>query len=362
MGRIRCIDLPSDVAEHIFASNVLLSSCCGDGRQLFAYPCAKFRASPVWPDLVVHRTLLREVFSASCGELLHQECLLRQLTSFIRKQKCDMSDDAIEKSVYRLRAMMSQLRRHKKKGRRIPERYRAAMLPVVAVCNTSKPHVPSSHASGKIVCCSSSDSDVLKDTPQQGAIILSSESDEPDRGGSGGALEGLIDALFDTPSKPPKPIHDCTPPKLPASSCAVSAAGTDIDFDMIDSIIATSGSLESSRGPTAEMYRKGFPCRKAKRKRGKDKGKDKGASKSKKKRGSKVKGRMPRWRLRVKSPQSALYGAGADGDSASAVVPAGEPTPPRTEVLSQNVLVVVGVVTVVVVAQWLGGGGSSCGL
>ena len=107
-GRITCIDLGDDAARSLWRDNILAST---EAEALFSYSQLSMKKRPIWAECMHHRALLADAFRCSGGRIINQVKLQAQLMLFMFSCKKQCSVQQAEDAVYRLRAMMSQLRK-----------------------------------------------------------------------------------------------------------------------------------------------------------------------------------------------------------------------------------------------------------
>lgn len=139
-GRLRCMDVDDAVVSRILHANIQIASTIGN---IFSYSKPCFSSRPEWGQINVHRTLLHDWFEASGGFCVRQTTVTRQLTAFCAATKIDCTAKEAEAAVYRLRAMMSQMRDTKKGNRQPPKRF-ASLQSLFRLISTDQP--PSSSA------------------------------------------------------------------------------------------------------------------------------------------------------------------------------------------------------------------------
>ena len=270
-GRVACVDLAAEDGAKLFSQNIMAASSV---EGLFPYGSKRFKKRPCWSELLVHRTVVADAFELSKGMLINQRSLQSQLEKFLDTIGKPYTSVATEAAIYRFRCMMSQLRYVKKSGVHPPKGFESLgnVIDLIKVGSdiedgSDGEEVSDLDADLAIVCRSPKPVDVVE--------VSDVEFDFQ----AGDDIGSMLTELFDTPSKPERPVVESTPEKpRPVVEPTPEKPQTmkRMTLDEIDRAISEVG-LASANGPTSADYRAVFkrPSSKvvAKRPAGKSKSK-----------------------------------------------------------------------------------------
>ena len=247
----RRVDLSDEDARSLFSQNILRSTAVAD---LFAYKGSlKFKKRPLWSEILVHRTLLNDAFTYSCGHALNQRSLQQQLEAFFSSLEppVQFMQQDVEGAIYRLRCMMSQLRYAKRDCglKAVPKGCESLSALMEKVCVDVQ---VSRDGQGQVSVSESSVEALPAETKMVETIVVSDP--EFDFSEAQDDVGSMLAVLFDTPEKLPKPTAlpssrdpAPTPTALPSSSARMS-------LDEIDNAIGGELGLIIAEGPTAKQY------------------------------------------------------------------------------------------------------------
>ena len=120
----------------VFRANIL---ACMSSKDFFAYSTTKFKHRPIYPEIVLHRAVLTDMFRESGGYLLRQKTLKTQLLKLCNDIDKPCSEAHAEQACYRIRAMMSQLRQMRCDSRAPPKGYEMQLKPILELISTREP-------------------------------------------------------------------------------------------------------------------------------------------------------------------------------------------------------------------------------
>ena len=124
MARRARVDL--EATQYAQVLDALPMSAHKAGSDFIPYPSMNFKHSPKWQHCSKYRPAVAKLFEFSGGRNANQNSFFAAAKQYNLDHSLGLTPDALEKGIYRLRTIVSQLINHKVKERTVPRQWQRA--------------------------------------------------------------------------------------------------------------------------------------------------------------------------------------------------------------------------------------------